>query len=234
KLDVDRGPCTSSAFVFVSPHSLGATDRSAEAALMATAGKEMAYLTQFGQPILPFRRQRRFGYQNRPQSPLSHVENLERFIEIAPFLLPKDPAQSRFCIRHPDLRYDNIIVARSPDTGCEIVSLIDWQHASILPMFLLAGVPQQLQSHDDNISQSTTPLYRPENLEALSEGERDQQEYVYRQRVVNYHYHTSTEQCNQRHYTALTDPLHALRGRLFAQAGAPWEGETLELKLSLI
>jgi hypothetical protein len=38
-------------------------DESAEAALVAAARKELAYLEQFGQPLLPFRRERRDGYQ---------------------------------------------------------------------------------------------------------------------------------------------------------------------------
>lgn len=35
---------------------------SVEAALVAAARKELAYLEQFGQPLLPFRRARRDGY----------------------------------------------------------------------------------------------------------------------------------------------------------------------------
>ena len=188
----------------------------------------------FGQPILPLRRERRPSYKYQQQLPSYHVENLKRYVDIASSLVPRNPSLSRFCIRHPDLQQNNIIVSRSPDSDCKVVGLIDWQHASILPMFLLAGVPQCLQNHDDGVSQSMAPPSLPENLDKLNRAERSGEEYLYRRRLVHYHYITSTEECNQPHYAAFTDPLYALRGRLFQQASSPWEGETFELKAALI
>jgi hypothetical protein len=166
--------------------------------------------------------------------PSYHVENLERYLDIASSLIPRDPGFTRFCIRHPDLQHNNIFVSRSPSSGCKVVGLIDWQHASILPMFLLAGVPQGLQNHDDEVSQHMTPPLRPENLDELNEAARANEEYLYRCRLVHYHYVTSTKECNQLHHAAFTDPLYTLRGLLFQQAGGPWEGDTYELKAALI
>ena len=144
-------------------------DQSAEAALATAAHKEIAYLKHFGQPLLPLRRERRPAYKYQPQSPSYHVENLERYLAITSSLVPKDPALSRFCIRHPDLQPNNIFVSRSPDSGCKVVSLFDWQHTSILPMFLHAGIPQQFQNYGDSVSESMTLPSLPENLEELSE-----------------------------------------------------------------
>jgi hypothetical protein len=166
--------------------------------------------------------------------PSYHVENLERYLGITSSLVPKDPSLTRFCIRHPDLQQNNIIGSRSPDSDCKVVGLIDWQHASILPMFLPTGVPQRLQNHDDGVSQYMTRPSLPENLDELNGAERASKQYLYRRRLVQYHYVTSTEECNQLHYAAFTDALYALRGRLFQQAGGPWEGETFELKAALI
>jgi hypothetical protein len=60
---------------------------------------------------------------------------------------------NRFCIRHPDLQPSNIMVKKSVDSGkWEIISLIDWQHTCILPLFLHAGIPQRLQNHNDPVS----------------------------------------------------------------------------------
>ena len=180
------------------------------------------------------RRERRPSYKYQPQSPTEHVVNLERYLGITSSLVPRDPAFSRFCIRHPDLQPNNIFVSRSPDSGCKVVSLFDWQHTSILPMFLLAGVPQRLQNHGDGVSQSMTPPSLPENLDRLSRAERASEEYLYHCRLVHYHYVTSTKECNRLHYAAFMDHLYALRGRLFLHAGGPWEGETSELKAALI
>ena len=101
-------------------------------------------------------------------------------------------------------------------------------------MFLLSGIPQRFQNHADRASQSMTPPSRPENLGEMGEAQRDGEEYRYRCRLVHYHYVTSTMECNPLHYAAFTDRLYALRGRLFLHAGAPWEGETSDLKAALI
>jgi hypothetical protein len=101
-------------------------------------------------------------------------------------------------------------------------------------MFLLAGIPQRLQNHADDASQSMTPPSRPENLDEMGEAQRDSEEYRYRCRLVHHHYVISTMECNPLHYAAFTDRLYALRGRLFLHAGGPWEGETSDLKAALI
>jgi len=96
QLDVNRGPCTPlSAFSFVELLELiEAIDESAEAALVAAARKELAYLEQFGRPLLPFQRERREAYGYKEQSPLDHIENLERYLLIASSLVPKNLALS--------------------------------------------------------------------------------------------------------------------------------------------
>jgi hypothetical protein len=93
---------------------------------------------------LPFNRFRREAYHYKEQSPSDHIENLNRYLRIAPSIIPSDPALSHFRIRHPDLQANNIIVSRSPESNLQIVRLIDWQYVSILPLFLLGYIPEQL------------------------------------------------------------------------------------------
>ena len=161
---------------------------------------------------------------------------MERYLTITSSLAPKDPAFSGFYIRHPDLQPDNIFVSWSPGSDCKIVSLFDWQHTSVLPMFLLAGIPspQCIQNHSDGASQPMTPPSRLENLDEMGEAQRDREEYRYCCRLIHYHYVVSTMECNPLHHAAFTDRLYALRGRLFLHAGGPWEGETSDLKAALI
>jgi len=116
-------------------------DESAEAALVTAACKEIAYLRQFSQPILPQRRERRRGYRYEQQLPSSQIQNLEWYPSLASSFIPRDSTLSRFCTRHPDPQHNNIIMSRSPDSGCQVVGLIDWQHASILPILPLVSVP---------------------------------------------------------------------------------------------
>ena len=147
---------------------------------------------------------------------------------------PRDPALRHFRIRHPDLQPSNIIVSRSSDSNLHVVGLIDWQHTSILPVFLLAGIPQRLQNYDDAGSRSMKRPSLPEKLDNLDETQQSREMELYRRRLVHYHYVKNTEKYNERHYAALTDPMGMLRRRLFRHAGDPWEGKTLALKVALI
>jgi len=217
QLGVDRGPYESS-----------------EVALVRGAYKELAYLEKFGQPLLPFQHLRREGYRYQEQPPSDHAKNLERYLLIASSLVPRDPALCHFCIRHPDLQQSNIIVSRSPGSHWQIVGLLDWQHASILPLFLLAGVPERLQNYGDPVSQSMTWPSLPENFVDLEEPEQSRAKELYLRRLVHYHYVKNTKELNELHYAALTDPVGMLRRRLFYHASDPWEGETLALKVALI
>jgi hypothetical protein len=183
---------------------------------------------------LPFQRARREAYQYQEQQPSDHIENLNRYLRIASPLIPRDPALGHFRIRHPDLQPSNIIVSGSPDSNLHVVGLIDWQHTSILPSFLLAGIPQRLQNYNDPVSQSMTRLPQPENLHDLDEPQQSKEMEPYRRLLFLHHYVENTEKYNKLHHTALTDPMRTLRCRLFNHASDPWEGETLALKVALI
>ncbi|OSD00092.1 hypothetical protein PYCCODRAFT_1371751, partial [Trametes coccinea BRFM310] len=116
----------------------------------------------------------------------------------------------------------------------QVVGVLDWQHAAILPMFLLAGIPGPLQNYGDPISEYMVPPSLPSNLADMDESGRIRAEELYRRRLVHYHYVKSTEKYNEFHNVALTEPMGVLRRRLFCYASEPWEGETLELKAALI
>ena len=209
-------------------------DKNVEAALVAGAHKELAYLEQFGQPLLPFRRWRREGYQYQEQSPSSHVENLNRYLLTASSLVPRNPVLSHFCIRHPDVQQGNIILSKSADSDWKIISLIDWQRTPILPLFTIAGVPHSLENYDDPVSQSMTYPSLPEDFDEYDENKRARAEEMYRRRLVHYHYLTNMEKYNEPHYAVETDSMYVLRRRLFYQSSEWWRGETLDLKTSLI
>lgn len=133
-------------------------DENAEAALIAAARKEVAHLEHVGRPLLPYQRERREAYEYKKQSPTDHIKNLERYLLLAPSLIPKDVSLHAFCIRHPDLQPSNVIVSTSPVSGrMEIVSILDWQHAAILPTFLLAGIPSRLHT---TMTRTTTRIRR--------------------------------------------------------------------------
>lgn len=218
-LNVDRGPYVT-----------------AEATLTAAAQKEITYLKHFGKPILPFQRIRREAYNYEKQSPLDHIHNLERFLLIASSIIPKDPALQSFTIRHPDMRPNNIMISRSPESGePKIVSLIDWQHASILPRFCLISVPENFRNDGDPFSRHLVLPSSP-NLEEMQGPELMYAKRTHLARLVYHHYVKYTEAHKKFNdlNRAFQDPAFVLTLHLIDQSGAPWEGETHGLKELLI
>jgi hypothetical protein len=53
-------------------------------------------------------------------------------------------------MRHPDLSPSKIF---SPDSG-NITGVIDWQHATVLPIFLQAKIPKHFQNYGDDESEN--------------------------------------------------------------------------------
>ena len=212
-----------------------AIDESIETTLAAAARKELAYLKQFGRPLLPFQRERRESYEHKEQSPSDHIENLERYLLITPSLVPKNSAFRDFRIYHPDLQPSNIIVSTPSDSNqLEIVGLLDWQHTSILPLYLFASIPGCLQNYDDPVSQALIPPSLPTNMNELDQHEQSCAMGVYHARLVHFLYVKNTEKYNKLYHDAMSDLVSMFMIRLFNLAGAPWEGETHALKTTLI
>jgi hypothetical protein len=86
-------------------------DESTEAAVVAAARKELAYLKQLDQPLLPFCCERRAGYQYKKQSPSAHIKNLERYLLISSSVIPT-PAALHSSSRPPAEQYHCLAVAQ--------------------------------------------------------------------------------------------------------------------------
>ncbi|KAL8804354.1 MAG: hypothetical protein Q9200_005864 [Gallowayella weberi] len=68
------------------------------------------------------------------------VRYLEDYIKVAPYLPPyKDPSLTAAVLWHFDLHGGNIFV--DPDHPTNITCIIDWQYASVRPLFRHAGHP---------------------------------------------------------------------------------------------
>ncbi|QQK42180.1 kinase-like protein [Penicillium digitatum] len=155
------------------------------AALTAGAKKEIAYLTKFGRPLQPLQRLRREIYNYQAQSPLEHIASLEKYLQIAPYLIPQNnSAITRPVMRHPDLQPNNIFVSDK----LEITGLIDWQHSVVLPLFLQCGIPNSLQNYGDEVSESLQIPCLPDNFNNLEEREQFEQAELLRRRQLHHFY----------------------------------------------
>jgi hypothetical protein len=105
-----------------------------------------------------------------PESPDEFRSLLERYITLAPCLIPlASNGTDAKTLSHPDLHLDNIFFA--PETG-KIVSIIDWESASICEMFLQRGIPPLLRCSDIGSSDQARNG-RPEEHKSNKVGEQD-------------------------------------------------------------
>ncbi|KAF5863007.1 Phosphotransferase enzyme [Aspergillus alliaceus] len=215
ELQVDRGPL----------------DETPVAALTAGAKKELAYLARFGKPLQPIQPIYRELYDYQKRSHLDHMRNLEDYLRVAPQLVPKNPEFLSWpTIRHPDLQPNNILVSE----GLKITGLIDWQHCSILPLFLQCGFPDSIQNYGDDVSETLDTPRLPDNFEELNESNRSEQLEILRRRHVHYLYAMYTPTLNPLHGLALSQDLSVLKRKLFCRASEPWKGDNVSLKADLI
>lgn len=94
------------------------------------------------------------------QIPSVHLDSLRKYLQVSSSLIPEgSPELIQAIIRHPDLRPSNIFVS----DDYEITSLIDWQHATALPLFLHSGIPDELNNSFDPVSSSLETPQLPED-----------------------------------------------------------------------
>ena len=201
--------------------------------LVAGARKELAYLDQFGSPRAPYKGLRRDCYYNEKQEPSDHAKNLDRYLLLAPSLVPDNDSLTTFCLRHPDLNINNFRVSRD-SSDVQIRSVLDWQHAAVLPLFLHAGMPYDIQNEEDEVSRAMIKPNLPDEFDKLSQEEQKWEKELLRHRLVHYHYILSTATYNRAHHKALVYPFGNFCCRIFNYATAPWKGETIELLWALI
>lgn len=195
----------------------------------AGAKKELAWASQYGHSRFPFDRHHReyTGYQK--SSLTEHCKHLNKYLQISRFLTPNTTSLVRPTLRHPDLQPHNIFV--SGDS--KIVGLIDWQYASVLPLFLQAGVPKYWQNPSDGPVVVEEPKL-PSDFEQLNESEKAKALQEVEQRKLYLLYLGATSKFNSIHFDAHMAKGGPFRRRIFEHASAPWEGDNVTLKADLI
>ncbi|PGH10480.1 hypothetical protein AJ80_07523 [Polytolypa hystricis UAMH7299] len=166
-------------------------------------------------------------------SPDSHVKDLSNYLMLVPCLgFKAGTLLHRPVMRHPDFQPNNILVS---DTK-EIVGLIDWQHCTILPLGLAAGIPKHFQNYGDPDSENLREpqLDLPSNYDSLPHSKQVLARETMRKRLVHFLYASLTERLNEEHYDAIFDRITILRQRLFKGAGTPWEGDSITLRAEMI
>ncbi|KAL9003734.1 MAG: hypothetical protein Q9188_003421 [Gyalolechia gomerana] len=204
--------------------------RESKDVLRAVGRRELTWMEQCAQPRFPYESLYREIYAHTKVTPTDHIKSLSEYLQIAEHLVPNHASLNRSILRHPDLQPNNIFVSDSVD----IVGVIDWQHCSILPFFLCAGLPDEFQNYGDAESEELIAPRLPENFAELDPQAQDEARELHRRRQLHFFYVDYTAKLNEEHWNAIRCDHVVLRQRLFQHAGAPWEGDNVTLKADLI
>ncbi|EEP79835.1 predicted protein [Uncinocarpus reesii 1704] len=199
--------------------------------LSAVATKEVKWIEQFGKPLeCDFPHNTVFPGVNSHQD---YLELLQKYLAIAPCLLPKDPSNplNRPVLRHPDLTPGNVFIC--PDTH-KVKCIIDWQHTVIKPLALAAGYPRLFENPDPEPPQGLEAPKYPEGYDNMDTETKAQIKELVRRQTLFYLYRVFNGGLNKPHLAALQDPLFSLRQYLVEFAGRQWGGNLMTLRGALI
>jgi Ser/Thr protein kinase RdoA (MazF antagonist) len=79
-----------------------------------------------------------------PEMPEEVLDLLERYLKLSPAMVPPlgDVNTHSPTLWHPDLHLDNVFV---DPASRHITSIIDWQSATVMPLFYQSSVPRMFQ-----------------------------------------------------------------------------------------
>ena len=66
--------------------------------------------------------------------------------------------------------------------------MIDWQHSTVLPLFLHTGIPAPLQNYGDPDSEDPVRSQLPAELEDFDDEDREKELELYRRRHLHFYY----------------------------------------------
>ncbi len=162
--------------------------------------------------------------------PNTHLSLLSKYLTIAPHLVPQEQRLSAPTLRHPDLSLANVFLVPN---STKISSIIDWQDAAVLPLFMQAGYPAFCE-HDTSRPQSLAKPVLPENFDQMSSADKQIAMAKFRLEEANVYYTAATGLGNPAHLRALRLRHLGLRQYLISQAGFPWDADVINLKAALV
>ncbi|KAB8349796.1 hypothetical protein FH972_023809 [Carpinus fangiana] len=199
----------------------------------AGAKKELKWCEIYGKPRLHVERYLRELHSFQKMDPAQYQELLKLFLKLAPSLnVEARHPLSRPVLRHPDLSPNNIMVSEDD----QILGIIDWQHAVVLPLCLVAGIPKYFQNWGDPVSEklSKPDTKLPENFNELDPQQQASVKETLQKRLTHFLYAAGTMIDIPDHFSAITQYNAMLRNRLYSLASMPWEGDSVSLKRTLI
>lgn len=164
----------------------------------ALGRNEMAWIQAHAVPRMNYYRS-----SVKPEMPEDGIALLKKYMDVAPYLVPpstdESAASASNVLWHPDLHLDNIFV--DPDSH-RITSIVDWQCASVAPLFYQSGVPRMCRHHGPVRPGWVIPE-RPDNFDELSEGEKHRTDADLESETLHKYYEAQVCKLSPRHWAVL-------------------------------
>ncbi|KAJ5373452.1 serine/threonine protein kinase [Penicillium concentricum] len=185
--------------------------------------KELQWTDNFGKPV------ECFPYSLEFLGAACHHDYLalRKYMAVAPYLLPKDPGNVS---NRPALRHPGISPCVSYIDTFRTTSIIDWQHAVIVPLSPIAGHPKMFQHSPPASLENLEPGTQPLGYAEMDPQEKAGIDYHLQMGYLSYRYRVSNSAVNKLHLEALRDPLVFLRQQLVEYSGRQWWGDLTTLR----
>ncbi|KAF4629416.1 hypothetical protein G7Y89_g8732 [Cudoniella acicularis] len=125
---------------------------------------------------------------------------LESYMKLIKFLLPTDSSITTSHIWHSDLHTENIFV--NPDEPTEILGIIDWQSAALVPLYENAFLPALLDYDGPPLNGVERPE-EPKDLDQLDKAERAKAFNNWMDMTLASYYRNLMYHANERMYRAI-------------------------------
>ncbi|KAK2762217.1 Phosphotransferase enzyme [Arachnomyces sp. PD_36] len=157
-------------------------------------------------------------------SPDAHISSLRKLLSAIPDIVPKDSELLSPRLWHPDFHAGNVYV----DENGKISSIIDWQGACTMPLFIGANPPMLLDYSVEMM------MELPDNFDELDEATKEQLRYQVAQSILIHSYESRTSSENPLMHKMMRYPQGQTLKQLEAFAGATWDNCLLPLQECLI
>ena len=164
----------------------------------------------------------------------AHVALLNKFITVAPHLVPSNPDFIQPALCHRDLNSGNIFISKESLAAGEIqiTSIIDWQHACVMPLYAAVRTPAFLKI-GDGTKLPFDPLADMPDLASLSHEHRQAVENFIERTQLETFYFEQTYSTNPTYYEAFDFPTRDLIGAPAMFAGITWPKHFISFRDSL-
>lgn len=164
-----------------------------------------------------------FQKSDAQNSPDVHVALYKKYLDISPYILPKDERMTRSTLWHWDMHAPNFFVRDD-----RITSLIDWQSTWAGPLFLQYRYPK-LANYTGDVM-----LRLPEDYKDMEKSEKDRVAKQVERSLVQYLYETETKKVNPLLVEINDIPQGTTRRQTIEFAEDTWEGDILPFRQCLI